>query len=232
MAEARSPAAGKRVGGVALMLLGVALIGYGTHYLTKNGNCSSTGYVSYGPVPKCGGGEALYITSVFFLGPALAVVGWLMARAWGVLWPAVCVSAGVGMITLRADGTAPPGARSFGLVAGLVLFALAVLSVVLTVRKRRRPEPAFHGLGGLGTGPAGPASGPAGAAAAHLLGAPAAAPSGEGSGHPAAPASPAPARPAGADPLDRLAKLAQLRDSGALTNEEFEAQKAKLLAEM
>jgi hypothetical protein len=42
-------------------------------------------------------------------------------------------------------------------------------------------------------------------------------------------------QPAGAtsqDPLDRIAKLAQLRDSGALTNEEFEAQKAKLLAEM
>ena len=34
------------------------------------------------------------------------------------------------------------------------------------------------------------------------------------------------------DPLDRIAKLAQLRDSGALANEEFEAQKAKLLAEM
>jgi hypothetical protein len=34
------------------------------------------------------------------------------------------------------------------------------------------------------------------------------------------------------DPLDRIAKLAQLRDSGALTDEEFEAQKAKLLAEM
>jgi hypothetical protein len=43
------------------------------------------------------------------------------------------------------------------------------------------------------------------------------------------------ARPAGApaqDPLDRIAKLAELRDSGALTNEEFEALKVKLLAEM
>ncbi len=29
-----------------------------------------------------------------------------------------------------------------------------------------------------------------------------------------------------------LERLAQLRDSGALTNEEFETQKAKLLAEM
>lgn len=34
------------------------------------------------------------------------------------------------------------------------------------------------------------------------------------------------------DPLDRIAKLAQLRDNGALTNEEPEAQQAKLLAEM
>jgi hypothetical protein len=226
MAEARGPATGKRVAGVALMLLGVALIGYGTHYLTKNGNCSSTGYVSYGPVPRCGGGEALYITSTFFLGPALAVVGWLMAQAWGVLWPAVCVSVGTGMLTLRADATAATGARSFGLAAGLVFFALAVLSVLLTVRKRRRPKPVPHGLGGL-------TARPAGAAAGHVPGAPAAAPSGPAGGHPAEPAGPDHAGPAaGADPLDRIAKLARLRDSGALTNEEFEAQKAKLLAEM
>jgi Short C-terminal domain len=33
------------------------------------------------------------------------------------------------------------------------------------------------------------------------------------------------------DPLDRLKELAQLRDSGALTTAEFEAQKAKILAE-
>jgi Short C-terminal domain len=38
--------------------------------------------------------------------------------------------------------------------------------------------------------------------------------------------------PAPEDPLDRIAKLARLRDSGALTNEEFERQKAKLLAQM
>jgi hypothetical protein len=33
------------------MLVGVALIGYGAHYLIRNGNCSSTGYTEYGPVP-------------------------------------------------------------------------------------------------------------------------------------------------------------------------------------
>ncbi|HEV2255096.1 MAG TPA: SHOCT domain-containing protein [Streptosporangiaceae bacterium] len=55
-------------------------------------------------------------------------------------------------------------------------------------------------------------------------------------------ADPAPARlgPAGMraatadrpDPLATIARLAQLRDSGALTEDEFEIQKAKLLAEL
>jgi hypothetical protein len=132
----------RTIAGVALMLLGVALIGYGAHYLTVNGNCSGTGYTEYGPVPTCHGPEALYIMSVFFLGPALAIAGWLMARAWGLLWPAVCVSVGAGMITLRYDGSAPAGARAFGLAAGVCFAALAVLSVVVTVRKRRRRKAA------------------------------------------------------------------------------------------
>jgi hypothetical protein len=40
---------------------------------------------------------------------------------------------------------------------------------------------------------------------------------------------PAPAAPAEST-VEQLQKLAQLRDSGALTNEEFEAQKQKILA--
>jgi hypothetical protein len=39
-----SPA--QAIGGVALMFLGVALMGYGTHFLAKTGNCSGTGYTS------------------------------------------------------------------------------------------------------------------------------------------------------------------------------------------
>jgi hypothetical protein len=42
--------------------------------------------------------------------------------------------------------------------------------------------------------------------------------------------APAPAAPAPApDPIEQLTKLAALKDSGALTQEEFEAQKAKIL---
>jgi Short C-terminal domain len=39
----------------------------------------------------------------------------------------------------------------------------------------------------------------------------------------------APAAPAAPDPADQIAKLADLRDRGALTNEEFEAEKKKIL---
>jgi hypothetical protein len=46
----------------------------------------------------------------------------------------------------------------------------------------------------------------------------------------AAPPAPAPAPAAAVDPIERLKELAGLRDSGVLTEEEFAAQKAKLLA--
>jgi len=45
-----------------------------------------------------------------------------------------------------------------------------------------------------------------------------------------APPAPEPAPPAAApDPIEQLTQLAALKDSGALTEAEFEAQKAKIL---
>jgi Short C-terminal domain len=41
---------------------------------------------------------------------------------------------------------------------------------------------------------------------------------------------PAPAAPAAPDPIDQLKELGELHASGVLTDEEFAAQKAKLLA--
>jgi hypothetical protein len=41
-----------------------------------------------------------------------------------------------------------------------------------------------------------------------------------------------PAAPAAPDPLEQLEKLAKLHVAGALTDEEFAAQKAKLLAKL
>ena len=151
VAEARARSRSRAIAGVALMLLGVAVMAYGAHYVTKNGNCSGTGYTSYGPVAKCSGGEALYITSVFFLGPALAVVGWLLAGVSGVLWPAFCIAMAVGLITLREETALSAGAKAFGVVIGEVVIVLALVSVIVSVRKRRRPKAAPAGIAGTGT---------------------------------------------------------------------------------
>jgi hypothetical protein len=119
------------------MFLGVALMSYGTHFLAKTGNCSGTGYTEYGPVPMCGGSEALYIMSTFFVGPLAAVAGWLIARARGWLWPSLCIGVGVALITLRYETTVSYGAGAAGLLGGICLFGLAVISVVVSLRRRR-----------------------------------------------------------------------------------------------
>ena len=43
-------------------------------------------------------------------------------------------------------------------------------------------------------------------------------------------AAPPPAAPAQEDPLEQLKKLGELKEAGILTDAEFEAQKAKILA--
>jgi hypothetical protein len=205
------------------MLIGVALMGYGAHYLIRNGNCSGTGYTSYGPVARCSGAEPLYIMSVFFVGPVLAVIGCLMSRTSGWLWPLVCVSLAAGLATIKIDTAATSGAKSLGLILGVCFLALAVLSVTRRTRKRLRPQP--PALANAGVQSADPAPFDPGA--------------GTFSPTPASFASQQPIGEAAAtiaaateDPLDRIARLAQLRDSGALTEAEFEREKAKVLSQM
>jgi len=120
----------RRIAGVMVMLTGVALIGYGAHYLIQNGTCPGTG-----PVPACGGGEGPYTLSVFLLGPALAVVGWWLARLWGALWPTVCIALGVGLVTIHTGQSATAVAKAFGPVAGTCFLAFALASVVSAGRR-------------------------------------------------------------------------------------------------
>lgn len=216
MTNGQGRSAVKRIGGAVLMLLGVALIGYGAHYLAENGNCSGTGYSTYGPVARCSGGEGLYITSTFFLGPVLALAGWGLAQLWGTLWPTVCVALGVGLATIRIDKSAAPGAKMFGLAAGICFFALALVSVVVSTRKRLRAKTGLPGTPG-------PVASPVSTGAAVVT---------RSAFEPPAPQPPQAIGGFGLDSLDKIARLAQLRDSGALTEEEFEREKAKLLAQM
>jgi hypothetical protein len=53
-----------------------------------------------------------------------------------------------------------------------------------------------------------------------------------GVGNPAAAAAPPPAAAAAPDPLERLNKLGELRAAGILTDAEFEAKKAEILAQI
>jgi hypothetical protein len=53
-----------------------------------------------------------------------------------------------------------------------------------------------------------------------------------GVGNPAAAAAPAPAEAAAPDPMERLNKLGELRAAGVLTDAEFEAKKAEILAQI
>jgi hypothetical protein len=224
---------------VAVLLLGALLMGWGVHYLLENGNCSSTGYVSYGPVPTCHGQEGLYITSVFFLGPALAVVGWGLARISGIFATTVCVAWGVGLGTILLDPNAGSGAKASGLVGAVIFAALTVYSVYRTIRKRRQPTPVLPTTGSPATGLAGAGLADTGAGLAGTGLAGTAGPlTSSASAVPAMPSTGPPVwhGPAASngpeDPLDKIARLAQLRDSGALTQEEFDREKAKLLGQL
>lgn len=224
VARVRKPS--RVIGGLALMLLGVALMAYGTHYLAMNGTCSSTGYVSYGPVPKCHGNEFLYITSAFFLGPAVIFVGWAMAGVSGVLWPVFCLGMAASMITIRNETTVSAGGKAFALLMGEVFVVLALVSVIVTVRKRlKRKHAPVSSAGSVAelTGLTGPPE-PAGLSAG-LVTSPAVA-------HQAATPGAWTASGPEPDPLDTIAKLARLRDSWAITEAEYQQQKTKLLSEM
>ena len=142
---------GRRIAGVIVMLLGVALVGYGAHYLIQNGTCPGTGRV-----PACGGGQGPYTLSVFFLGPALAVAGWWLGRLSGALWPAVCIALGVGLVTIRTGQGATAVAKAFGPVAGTCFLAFALASVVIAVRKWLRARSSPSGMPVLPVRPAGP----------------------------------------------------------------------------
>jgi len=203
------PSLARAVGGFALMFAGVALMSYGAHFLFRTGTCSSTGYVEYGPVPKCSAGEPLYIMSAFFVGPLFAIVGWLLARAWGWLWPAFCLGMSAALITIHYETGPSLGAREFALLSGMCMVALAGLSVIRRVRKRHRP-PEVRSAAGPGTTVVATTLAPAPIDSAW-----APAVTGDGS-----------------DPIDKIVRLAQLRDTGALTWAEFESQKERLLAEI
>lgn len=232
--------------GLVLLVAGSALTGWGIHHIFITGNCSSTGYNSYGPVKTCPSGFALWLTAGIFVGPPLAIVGGLMARPRGLGIPVFLTGLGLGLLTVSSDRTAVAGAKGAGLIIGVTL--LAIMGLVLVrraVRKARgpavappaSPSPASPTPASpTPTSPSPTSVTPAAAVQAQpgvLTTTPgAAAPLAQTLGAIAA-AQPSPSPPAlTPDPIEQIRRLAELRDSGALTSEEFEREKAKLLAQI
>jgi hypothetical protein len=151
-------------------------------------------------------------------------------------------SLGAGLGTIALDPNAGSGTKAGGLVGAVIFAALTVYSVYRTIRKRRQPTPALATTGLPTTGlPATglPATGPAATALADtalastagpLTSSPSAVPAMSGTDSLAWHGLAASDGPE--DPLDKIARLAQLRDSGALTQEEFDREKTRLLGQL
>jgi hypothetical protein len=211
--------------GIGLLLFAAVLVGVGLHHLIKTGTCSSTGYSNYGPVPTCPAGTGAWIGFVIG-GIFLILIGGAVAgSSFGITFPAIFLAIGAGSISIVFDDSASSGSQTFSAIFGasfLIIGAIAAIVVAWSaIADLRSPpaSPAAAGGGGLPVPSSASASGaPAGLGAAR--------------NNPGPPPSgyTAPVQPAG-DVYDRIAKLADLHESGALTDEEFQREKTKLLAQ-
>jgi Short C-terminal domain len=226
-------------------VFGAVLFGVGLHHLVATGTCSSTGYSSsYGAVPYCPKGTGWWFLFVFG-GVITAVIGGLVSGGSSALLiiPTIFTAIGIGSITVAFDSHAAHGSKTFALIFGGAFLAIGLIpALVIGIGWLRglvrRPTPArpVDGGGGAGVPPvaanaaAVSAFGTVSAQPDAILGAYAASPSmPPASLHP--PRAPSPAHPTG-DVLDKISKLSELHKSGALTDEEFNREKAKLLAEL
>ncbi len=230
--------------GIALLLFGGIAFGVGLHHLVATGTCSSTGYSSnYGPVPYCPKGTGWWFAFVFG-GIMLVIIGAFVSGGSSValLVPAIFIAIGAGAVTVAFDAHVSSGSKTFGLIfGGAFLLAGLIPALVIVWRgvgklfSPAQPAPTFSApstspaLGGPGAtaSPFGSSeSTPDAILGAYAAGAPASTPG-------LASAPPTPTRPPqNADVLDKIAKLSDLHKSGALTDDEFSREKAKLLTEL
>ncbi len=230
--------------GIALLLFGGILLGVGLHHMVATGTCSSTGYSSnYGPVPYCPKGTGWWFAFLFG-GIMLIIIGAFVSGGSTVvlLVPVIFVAIGAGSLTVAFDSHASSGSKTFGLIfGGAFLLAGLIPALVIAWRgagklfSHSQPAPAFSApstsaaLAGTSAtaSPFGTSeSTPDAILGAYTAGAPASTP-----GFTSAPVT-SPRSPQNADVLDKIAKLSDLHKSGALTDDEFSREKAKLLTEL
>ncbi len=248
-----------QIAGVALLIFSTILLGVGIHHVVAIGTCSSTGYSAhYGPVPTCPSGTGAWFAFVFG-GIIGGLAGALMAGSVGLVFAGIFGAIGFGALSIVFDSSAHSSNKIFGAIFGGcfalvgVIAGVAVLSSAIGSLRRPAsktpPKPATppspEASSAFGTPEASSAFGGNGTDADPILGAysasqqhhasnPAVASATTFTPSPAAliPGLQAAARAKAGDPVDELAKLAELHKQGALTDQEFQNAKAKLLGQI
>ena len=206
--------------GMLVSLASLLLITWALYHLVRTGTCASGGpYVSARPCPEGTGAKILGLTGAIF---ALLIGGGIYAargnRGHGAtlgmgiaLWSLLFISLAAATF-VAAFGPAnndDPGARTAAIVLAIVFLPMGILPLI--------------GAVGFGFGRSRLKGKVSVTASSYPKPAP-----------PQFDVSPPP-RPAGAQAADvtaRLRKLDELRDSGLLTDEEFQAKKAEILREL
>jgi Short C-terminal domain len=219
-----------------------AVFTYELLQLVKTGTCASGGpYAIARPCPSGTGAEVLLLT----LSIIVAVVA-MIAGGGLLVWCALFLSSGIGMLTYALVATNPgPGAKTAGYTVGFTFILMGGIPLLYLIgsgvsrlrdrpRRRAPAEPSITAAvqqlqrGGVVQASTRTSSASSVAPAAPSPVAAPAVPAGYAAFTMPAPAVARPRR----DPLEQLEQLAALRDSGALTAAEFDAQKTKLLAEI
>jgi Short C-terminal domain len=224
--------------GVAMLLFGSVLLGVGMHHVVATGTCSSTGYSSHlGPVPRCPAGTGWWILFII-AGIFLGVIGGLVSGGSNgmLIIPAIFSGIGIGALSILLDHNVHSSTKTFAAIfGGAFAFFGIVPAVIIGGAALLRGGGPRSRQSAFGT----PSNAdPIMSAYAEVPRTPSASSAGTTGFTPGSVATfqtTPPARPAAnpsSDALDKIAKLAKLRDQGALTNDEFNREKAKLLAEL
>jgi hypothetical protein len=244
--------------GVAVVLFSGVLLGVSIHHLVATGTCSSTGYSrNYGPVPYCPSGTGWWMLFLF-AGIIGSIVGGFVSggSSVGLINGGIFTAIGLGSLSLLFDSSAHSGTKVFAgifggcfAVAGLGIDAFVVAAAFRGMsssrgsssRSRSGSRLSSVGAGGTTSAFGTPQSTFAGTSGASAFGTPdknADPILGAYAASSAATVTPASiglsgsigGSPSAASPdLDSIAKLADLHKKGALTDEEFAREKAKLL---
>jgi Short C-terminal domain len=218
--------------GMIVCLVSLLVMTWALYHLVRTGTCASGGpYVSARPCPSDTGAKIVGLMGSIF---ALLIGGAIYAARGGkgygatlgmgvVLWSLLFISLAAATF-VAAYGPAnndAPGAKTAAVILAIVFLPMAILPLI--------------GAVGFGAGRKRFSRGGSDTPRTYPKPAPAQMPFSIPPARPAAPAAPTPSSAPGGqagDVATRLRKLDELRDSGLLTDAEFEAKKAELLREL